>query len=720
MEFYDFRLKYIETDKKLRDMLAEKTGPKAAASIKTEAEVIIDTDDDWDDDAPDADQPPELGPLEAFGDPNWRWKCTTCFATFEKRKLLRQHRRVHMTGKKIPKTEKKDVKPDVSFDQVWIDENSLQNSILPDDIDVDLVQAIKKAKPNVTPTKALLSAGIDPELRWECKACSARFRTRQLLYDHRKTQKEHCFMQSLSLPAASFPNDVMDTSASGLIECETIIDSGSDNEEKAILNNAMDTETSVLNKSMGLAKATLNKVVESKTLTLNKSLGSDELRWTCKKCPKRFATRILLREHMREHRVDFESKKNALIKSIQEKNIVETTAPADTPSLEDDDDYAMPDWLQPSGSTKVDRWKCKRCSLSFETRRLLQNHNASHRMKVETDDYVTLNNVDQEGNGNSDDPTAGHLDADHKQSKIESKTEIIDANAIQNVSPSQETNGLRWKCSNCNEVFQCRRFLRLHRKVHQDEPRNYPLQRKPKTTSETRKSKNTDPTQWQCNICGQLFEKRLLLRAHRRQDHNIDRHNYTQFLNHELKAYEWSSEYICDICGKRVITKRGIRKHMIDHGADEIRPARKHLCTVCGIWLSSGHNLNIHDKVVHKQERDFPCPHCDRSFSFAHHLRAHINRHTGYRPHTCQTCNKNFFELSNLNEHIKSVHLNVKRYICSICSKTFSRSGNLSAHMFTHTNQYPHQCVYCHAGFLRKYKLTAHLLLCQSSAINST
>lgn len=673
MEFYDFRLMYIESDKKLRDMLAKKSGNKTPIKKELIIDDVIYIDDNWNDDVASddiasADLSVDVSKdgMDPEGDPNWRWKCTTCFATFEKRKLLRNHRREHKNDQTFVKLEKTTT-PDVSFNQIWIDENPLHNSILHDDLDLDLVQPTKKSKQtHVTPTTA-----IDLDLRWYCKECSARFRTRQLLYDHRKIHKEEKVMTSTS--SSSFVGVTETISALDLVECVTIIDSGSDNEEKAILNDSMD---------------------------------SVQLRWSCKKCPKRFRARTQLREHMRDHRRDFDLKKQALIKSIQEKKIITrpaVVATAESTAAAFDDDDFLPDWLQPSGSTS-DRWKCKRCPLSFETRRLLQLHNASHRTKPETEDYITLNNADEDATEDAND--------DEIQSKIESKKEIIDVKN-ENVSSSQETIGFRWKCSRCNEVFEFRKYLRLHRNVHRDEPRYYPLHRKERTKPIERKSKSTDLNRWICIICANVYAKRSLLREHRRKDHNIDKHNYTQYINHELNLYEWSAEYTCDICDKRLHTKRGIREHMTVHGAGERRTRRKHLCTVCGIWLSSAHNLNIHDKVVHKQERDFQCPHCERSFSFAHHLRAHINRHTGNRPYSCQSCDKKFFECSNLNEHIKSVHLNVKRYVCQVCTKSFNRSGNLTAHMFIHTNRYPHQCGHCNAGFLRKYKLTAHLEQCR-------
>uniref|UniRef100_A0A8B9RNK8 C2H2-type domain-containing protein n=1 Tax=Astyanax mexicanus TaxID=7994 RepID=A0A8B9RNK8_ASTMX len=150
-----------------------------------------------------------------------------------------------------------------------------------------------------------------------------------------------------------------------------------------------------------------------------------------------------------------------------------------------------------------------------------------------------------------------------------------------------------------------------------------------------------------------------------------------------------------------------------------------------------------------------PCPICGQVFKRRCHMRVHMLRHSGQKPHRCDVCHKTFAYKSNLGRH-RQLHTSRRAHVCQRCGKTFANSGTLKKHQlvhaceepvseedgekkeraralftcsdctnkyrtrtqllvhrFVHTGQYPFLCSICGESFPRKKSLELHGLFHQ-------
>lgn len=82
---------------------------------------------------------------------------------------------------------------------------------------------------------------------------------------------------------------------------------------------------------------------------------------------------------------------------------------------------------------------------------------------------------------------------------------------------------------------------------------------------------------------------------------------------------------------------------------------------------------------------------------------------------TCLECGKKCSNLSNLRQHIKIKHLNLKRFACPECNKAFNTNSNLKVHMRQHLDtsvkdMLKLECEVCKNLFTTKSNLKSHRL----------
>ena len=73
-------------------------------------------------------------------------------------------------------------------------------------------------------------------------------------------------------------------------------------------------------------------------------------------------------------------------------------------------------------------------------------------------------------------------------------------------------------------------------------------------------------------------------------------------------------------------------------------------------------------------------------------------------------CDKAYCNKMNLNLHIESTHIGMKKFQCQHCNKCLSSRQNLKEHLFTHTGEKPYVCKEdgCYMQFRQGSQLSVH------------
>ncbi|KAJ8905783.1 hypothetical protein NDN08_002288 [Rhodosorus marinus] len=113
----------------------------------------------------------------------------------------------------------------------------------------------------------------------------------------------------------------------------------------------------------------------------------------------------------------------------------------------------------------------------------------------------------------------------------------------------------------------------------------------------------------------------------------------------------------------------------------EPKPKTKSECGFCGASFDRKYDRERHVRTVHLQEKRFVCKVCDKRFSQSSHLKTHVESvHEQKRDSQCEVCGTFFSTKYKLQRHIRSVHLKERPYKCDICGTGYFQRSDMIRH----------------------------------------
>ncbi|XP_022103212.1 LOW QUALITY PROTEIN: PR domain zinc finger protein 15-like [Acanthaster planci] len=200
------------------------------------------------------------------------------------------------------------------------------------------------------------------------------------------------------------------------------------------------------------------------------------------------------------------------------------------------------------------------------------------------------------------------------------------------------------------------------------------------------------PEVYVCTPCQRLFLSREELSAHVA--------NHTRITL--PKGVTLDSLHSCPICGRVFKAAGSLTSHMSLHTGD-----KNHICEVCGKTFRRADSLKSHRLARHDtNSKMYKCNICDKSFK-SNCLRGHIQFHTGQRDYQCPHCNRTFSQRGNFNRHVV-LHGKKKQYKCPNCDRVFKHEEYLERHQLVH-GSYDFVCTTCGGKFSTQHFLTNHI-----------
>lgn len=110
------------------------------------------------------------------------------------------------------------------------------------------------------------------------------------------------------------------------------------------------------------------------------------------------------------------------------------------------------------------------------------------------------------------------------------------------------------------------------------------------------------------------------------------------------------------------------------------RNERNFLCNECPRSYNTQADLSQHQRIHEKQRDPYRCEECGMLFSHRSKFNTHLRSHAVKGPKKCNICDKFFVCLSS---HIRIVHQHVRKYQCEDCEKCFGKKSGLDRHVTT-------------------------------------
>lgn len=380
------------------------------------------------------------------------------------------------------------------------------------------------------------SDSSNPQYRWKCSYCASRFRTRDLKNTHQK----ECRQLNTTIKESEFV-DYNDFDNSGF---HSDSDANNDDEIKYEVNTKYSEDN-----LPGVSDPSLRR----------------NEKWKCRICSECFETLQSLQLHQSNHHPEAEHKLFPQVNIKQEKFDLEDFH-LETENEKQEYDATL------AQEVAGPRWKCKTCSLVYETREQLRSHRRSHTGVRKT-----------------------------------------------------QTSGGGWNCNYCSEVYTSRDKLRLHKLA------NHPKEKRERRCHNDETKNWGDVGRYECELCNKEFISKSKIRKHMDVHKNKDRPKRlcticglelcsTYNLNNHIRTVHGRErKFHCTLCDRRFSHSHHLKTHMNRH--EGIRPFQ---CEQCVKSFFDKTTLREHIKSVHLNLKAYACRICLRTFNRSGNMRAHM------------------------------------------------------------------------------------------------
>lgn len=161
----------------------------------------------------------------------------------------------------------------------------------------------------------------------------------------------------------------------------------------------------------------------------------------------------------------------------------------------------------------------------------------------------------------------------------------------------------------------------------------------------------------------------------------------------------------CHKCSYSTHVLYSYRSHQLTH---EMRENRRYHCKHpdCSAVFKTSAESYRHSSTVHKS---FVCETCGQKCSTRYALATHMERHSKTYEHACPYCEQRRSTKSDLRQHVRKVHFNLKNYSCEACGMVFHTKKTRDEHERTHSDTYGFPCAQCDKKFKRELALKNHV-----------
>ncbi|XP_046408559.1 gastrula zinc finger protein XlCGF57.1-like [Ischnura elegans] len=307
---------------------------------------------------------------------------------------------------------------------------------------------------------------------------------------------------------------------------------------------------------------------------------------------------------------------------------------------------------------------------------------------------------------------------------------------IENPGNSYSSNEDSYNCFNCRDVFNNKKELMKHMKIHfvahnfdavaessivdvslealtssgrissceptiskglsrLERKRLKPMQKENVLIKETSGGKGDEKNIRRLTRSNTLEEKT-------NSQSSSSKSSSTRNLRNHVGSREEKRLYSCSECTESFTQKRDLTVHKLTHAG-----GKTYSCSTCCKSFARRGHLDSHMRT-HTGEKPFSCNECEKSFPIKSNLVRHICTHTGDKPYSCSICRKCFTQKSILDSHLRT-HTGEKPFSCNVCEKSFSDMSSLVRHIRTHTGDKPYSCSICRQYFTQSGHLNRHL-----------